>query len=96
MASELLPYTDRAAASREVALVQTMERKEHDDERLGRQGQGKSKRSQGQREAGGGWETNDPDMVAEGRADEAKGKGQGVVGKVKGAVEDLKDKVKKD
>ncbi len=43
-----------------------------------------------------GQETNDPNMVAEGKMDEAKGEGQGVVGKVKSAVEDLKDKVKKD
>lgn len=43
-----------------------------------------------------GQQTNDPNMAAEGQADEAKGKSQGIVGAVKGAGEDLKDKVKKD
>jgi uncharacterized protein YjbJ (UPF0337 family) len=41
-----------------------------------------------------GQETNDPNMIAEGKMDDAKGAGQGIVGKVKGAVEDLKDKAK--
>ncbi|MDQ2785621.1 MAG: CsbD family protein [Chloroflexota bacterium] len=63
---------------------------------LGDKAKGKVNEVKGNAKQGVGRETNDPDMVAEGRADEAKGKGQGVVGKVKGAVEDLKDKVKKD
>jgi len=63
---------------------------------LGDKAKGKVNEVKGNAKQGVGRETNDPDLVAEGQVDEAKGKGQGVVGKVKGAVEDLKDKVKKD
>ena len=63
---------------------------------LGDKFKGKVNEAKGDAKQGIGQETNDPNMVAEGKADEAKGKGQGVVGAVKGAVEDLKDKVKKD
>lgn len=63
---------------------------------LGDKAKGKVNEVKGNAKQGVGRETNDPDMVAEGRADEAKGKGQGVVGKVKEKVEDIKEKVKKD
>lgn len=40
-----------------------------------------------------GYQTGDAEAVAEGEHDEAKGKAQGVVGTVKNAVDDIKDKV---
>ncbi len=41
-----------------------------------------------------GQETGNEEVAAEGKMDQAKGKGQGVVGTVKDAVSDIKDKVK--
>ncbi len=40
-----------------------------------------------------GKQTGDAGLVADGKADEVKGKGQGIVGDVKGAAEDIKNKV---
>ncbi len=40
-----------------------------------------------------GKQTTDPDLVAEGKADEVKGKGQSIVGTVKDAANDIKNKV---
>jgi len=42
-----------------------------------------------------GKETNDPDLVAEGEADQAKGKTQQVVGTVKNAVQEIANTVKR-
>lgn len=42
-----------------------------------------------------GYDTNNPDLVAEGEGDEAKGKGQQVVGTVKNAVHDIAKTVKR-
>ncbi len=42
-----------------------------------------------------GKDTNDPDLVAEGEADRAKGKTQQVVGTVKNAVQEIADTVKR-
>ena len=41
-----------------------------------------------------GRETGNDEIAAEGQMDQAKGKGQGVVGEVKEAAHDIKDKVK--
>ncbi len=40
-----------------------------------------------------GKQTGDANLVADGTMDEAKGKGQGIVGDVKGAADDIKSKV---
>ena len=40
-------------------------------------------------------ETGNSEIEAEGQMDQAKGKGQGVVGEVKEAASDIKDKIKK-
>jgi uncharacterized protein YjbJ (UPF0337 family) len=40
-----------------------------------------------------GRETGNDEIAAEGTMDRAKGKGQGVVGEVKEAAQDIKDKV---
>ncbi len=41
-----------------------------------------------------GKETGNEEIAAEGTMDKTKGKGQGVVGEVKEAVHDIKDKIK--
>ncbi len=41
-----------------------------------------------------GNETGNEEVAAEGKVDQAKGKGQGVVGEVKEAASDIKDKIK--
>jgi len=40
-----------------------------------------------------GTQTGDAGLAADGKMDEVKGKGQGIVGDVKGAAEDIKNKV---
>ena len=42
-----------------------------------------------------GNQTGNDEIAAEGKMDQAKGKGQGVVGTVKDAAQDIKDKVTK-
>ncbi len=42
-----------------------------------------------------GTDTNDPDLVAEGEADQAKGKAQQVVGTVKNAAQEIANIVKR-
>ncbi|GEM_PF-4405115 len=41
-----------------------------------------------------GRETGNDEIAAEGKIDRAKGKGQGVVGEVKEAAHDIKEKIK--
>lgn len=42
-----------------------------------------------------GRETGNEEIAAEGKMDQAKGKGQGAVGEIKEAASDIKDKFKK-
>lgn len=55
---------------------------------------GKGNEIKGKAKQEWGEQTNDPDMVSEGRGDEIKGKGQQVLGKAKDKAEDVKEKVK--
>ncbi len=61
---------------------------------LGDKLKGKVNEAKGGAKEAYGNETGNEEVAAEGKVDQAKGKGQGVVGAVKDAVQDVKDKVK--
>jgi len=62
--------------------------------RLGDKVKGKVNEVKGGAKESYGKETGNDEIAAEGKMDKAKGKGQGVVGAVKDAAQDIKDKVK--
>lgn len=62
---------------------------------LGDKVKGKGNEVKGGAKKSYGKETSNDEIAAEGQMDQAKGKGQGVVGRVKDAARDIKDKVKK-
>ncbi len=62
---------------------------------LGDKIKGKVNEVKGDAKENYGRETGNSEIEAEGQMDQAKGKGQGVVGEVKEAANDIKDKIKK-
>jgi len=61
---------------------------------LGDKVKGKVNEAKGGAKEAYGNETGNEEVAAEGKVDQAKGKGQGVVGAVKEAASDIKDKIK--
>jgi uncharacterized protein YjbJ (UPF0337 family) len=62
---------------------------------LGDKLKGKVSEAKGGAKEAYGRETGNDEIAAEGQLDQAKGKGQGAVGEVKEAAQDIKDKFKR-